>query len=54
MRRGGELVGFAALCCWALATRVLWAPDPRPAASRIVGDGDDVEIDAEAEELTPR
>ena len=54
MRRGGELVGFAALCCWALATRVLWAPDPRPAASRAVGDADDVEIDAEAEELTPR
>ncbi len=53
MRRGGELVGFVALCCWALATRVLWALDPRPSVTRIADD-EDVEIDAEAAELTPR
>lgn len=26
VRPAGELLGFAAACCWALATRVLWPP----------------------------
>ena len=27
VRPGGELLGFFAVCCWALATRLVWAPD---------------------------
>ncbi|HYJ78329.1 MAG TPA: hypothetical protein VEW03_01900 [Longimicrobiaceae bacterium] len=34
MRPGGELIGFAALCCWALATRLLWADAP-PRGERV-------------------
>jgi hypothetical protein len=26
VRPGGELLGFAAVCCWALATRLVWSP----------------------------
>jgi hypothetical protein len=26
VRPAGELVGFVAVCCWALATRLVWAP----------------------------
>jgi len=26
VRPGGELLGFVAICCWALATRMVWSP----------------------------
>ncbi|HEX8244833.1 MAG TPA: hypothetical protein VF541_15100, partial [Longimicrobium sp.] len=26
VRPAGELLGFAAVCCWALATRLVWSP----------------------------
>lgn len=26
VRPAGELIGFAAVCCWALATRIVWSP----------------------------
>jgi hypothetical protein len=26
VRPAGELVGFVAICCWALATRLVWSP----------------------------
>ncbi|HET7231526.1 MAG TPA: hypothetical protein VFJ16_16065 [Longimicrobium sp.] len=29
----GELIGFVAVCLWALATRLVWAPAPGPAGS---------------------
>jgi len=28
VRPAGELLGFVAVCCWALATRLVWAPAP--------------------------
>lgn len=28
VRPAGELLGFAAVCCWALATRLVWSPTP--------------------------
>lgn len=35
VRPAGELLGFAAVCCWALATRLVWSPgrsEPSPSA----------------------
>jgi hypothetical protein len=32
VRPAGQLVGFVAVCCWALATRLLWPPEPDRAA----------------------
>jgi hypothetical protein len=26
VRPATQLIGFVAVCCWALATRLLWAP----------------------------
>jgi hypothetical protein len=28
VRPAGELIGFVAICCWALATRLVWSPRP--------------------------
>ena len=28
VRPASELIGFVAVCCWALATRLVWAPRP--------------------------
>jgi hypothetical protein len=35
LRPVGQLVGFVAICLWALATRVLWVEDPAEAPVRI-------------------
>lgn len=54
MRRGGELVGFAALCFWALATRVLWAPEPGTVALvPAAPPAGPAAVDAEPAEPTP-
>ena len=33
VRPAGELLGFAAVCLWALATRLVWSPAPAPPAN---------------------
>ncbi len=33
VRPGGELLGFAAVCCWALATRMVWSATPAVSAA---------------------
>ncbi|HEU4562136.1 MAG TPA: hypothetical protein VFS20_30185 [Longimicrobium sp.] len=33
VRPGGELLGFAAVCCWALATRLVWSATPAAGAA---------------------
>jgi hypothetical protein len=54
VRPVGQLVGFAALCCWALATRVLWFADAPLSSPAAAVDDDDAELEAEAADLTPR
>lgn len=34
VRPSGQLIGFVSLCCWALATRLLWADAPPPGRVR--------------------
>ena len=53
LRPGGELLGFAAVCCWALATRLLWPPDPDSVATAVDAGPAAGTVEAEAADLTP-